>query len=144
MLCWRRSIKAYILISLSLLNYRNPLHDYWYVAGFSVGIYFLCPCVLLLCYYIAMIRSLISLVTFTVVLIVFQLVAINLSGGVSGSLGIRPVTHKCIGFVIEGSTTSALPSGHWGFDTLLHFKYYIPEEREGKRLCLGQDVWMGE
>lgn len=91
-----------------------------------------------------MIRSLISLITFVVFVVVFQLVAINLSGGVGGSLGIRPVTHKCIGLTIDGTTTSALPTGDWGFDTLVHFRYSLPEVREGKRLCLGQDIWMGE
>jgi hypothetical protein len=91
-----------------------------------------------------MIRSLISLCIFAVALVVFQLVSINLSGGVGGSLGIRPVTHKCIGFVIDGVTTSALPSGDWGFDRFLSVRYSLPEEREGARLCLGQDVWLGE
>ena len=91
-----------------------------------------------------MIRSLVSLVVFVVVLVVLQLVAVNFFGGVGGSLGIRPVSHRCIGITIDGVTTSALPSGDWGFDYLLHVRYRLPEEREGVRLCLGQDIWMGE
>lgn len=93
-----------------------------------------------------MIRSIISLAFFVVALVILQLVAINLAGGVGGSLGVRPVSpaHTCVGLTINGATTSALPSGDWGFSYLLHVRYYVPEEREGVQMCLGQDVWMEE
>jgi len=91
-----------------------------------------------------MFRTLYSIASLIVFLVVFQLVTINLTGGAGGSLGIRPVTHKCVGLTIDGVTTSALPSGDWRFDYLLHVHYQLPENREGLQLCLGQDVWSGE
>jgi len=91
-----------------------------------------------------MIRILISLTVFVVTMTVLQLAAVNLSGGVGGTFGIRPVSHRCIGIPVDGATTSALPTGDWGFSFLLDVRYYMPQEREGVEFCLGQDIWMGE
>jgi len=91
-----------------------------------------------------MIRTIVSIIIFIAVLVVLQLAAVNASGGIGGSLGLRPTTHKCIGLPVDGSTTSALPTGDWGFDYLLHVSYQVPENREGVQMCLGQDIWFGE
>lgn len=67
---------------------------------------------------------------------------IHSTGGVAGSFGVRPVSHRCLGFVVADN--DYFPSGEIEFTMFLfHFRYSISHEDE-RPLCVGQDIWYGE
>ncbi|MCJ7707827.1 MAG: hypothetical protein MUO38_09445 [Anaerolineales bacterium] len=77
-----------------------------------------------------------------------QPLLIRAAGGVSGSFGVRPLSHRCLGVTLEGAgDVSPLPVGNLEFQLgLFHFRYSLSEEDKlGNRpICMGQDVWHGE
>jgi hypothetical protein len=77
-----------------------------------------------------------------------QPLVVRAAGGVGGSFGVRPVSHRCLGLVLEGpDRASKLPAGEVEFQLgLFHFRYSLSEEdRLGDGpICVGQDVWYGE
>ena len=51
--------------------------------------------------------------------------------GISGSFGIRPITHDCFGIVIGPSSTVRF--------LYFHIRYFIPSELVDP-FCVGQDI----
>ena len=90
------------------------------------------------------------LITLVVALCLSQLQPLFLrsAGAVDGTFGIRPMSHKCLGFILGVNRgLSQLPIGQVEFHMgLFHFRYAITEEnKSGERpICLGQDLWFGE
>jgi hypothetical protein len=70
------------------------------------------------------------------------------AGAIDGTFGIRPLSHKCLGFTLESRAgLSRLPIGQVEFKMgLFHFRYAIIEKdkSEERPICLGQDLWFGE
>ena len=68
-------------------------------------------------------------------------------GGVGGSFGLRPTSHRCVGLRIKPKgIVEFLPKGDIEFQIpyIFHFRYFIPHEPLDREFCLGQDVWYGE
>ena len=77
---------------------------------------------------------------------ILQFLIFSFSGG-SGSFGLRPATHRCIGFEVDSKTIiNSLPSADIDFHILLfHFNYRVDQkDSDWDRFCLGQDIWFGE
>lgn len=87
------------------------------------------------------------LYTLIVILMIFLLSqmqpwGIERMGGVAGSFGVRPITHKCLGVTI--STNEVFPSGEVEFQLIqFHFRYSVSDDND-RPLCVGQDIWYGE
>jgi hypothetical protein len=67
-------------------------------------------------------------------------------GAVDGTFGIRPMSHQCLGFRLNGASIGWLPAADFRF-TLGSFavRYWVDEEPWPERAyCIGQDVWFGE
>ena len=93
-----------------------------------------------------------------IVLLTFLAIAIFLSqlqpfivkaaGGVNGTFGIRPVSHKCLGVTHQASEGDIWPPvGDIEYTLwLFQFRYTVSEyDRSGHVLmCTGQDLWLGE
>ena len=80
-----------------------------------------------------------------ILLVLFlQILIVPLLGGIGGSFGLRPQTHSCIGIALKQNFIGWLPKGDIEFNTLLHFRYYVPSQFSERSHCLGQDVWFGE
>jgi hypothetical protein len=69
---------------------------------------------------------------------------VGLAGGVNGSFGVRPVSHKCFGFVVYDLGKGFLRPAELEFRLLrFYFRYSVAEVNE-RPLCVGQDIWYGE
>jgi len=70
------------------------------------------------------------------------------AGGVDGTFGVRPVSHKCLGFTHQASEEDFWPPvGDVEFTLwLFQFRYSVSEnDKSGHNLmCTGQDLWFGE
>lgn len=77
-----------------------------------------------------------------------QPVFVSIIGGVAGSFGVRPTSHFCIGFPLDGDTAKTLfPAGEFEFHAgMFHFRYSITQDNlnSAREFCLGQDIWFGE
>jgi hypothetical protein len=73
---------------------------------------------------------------------------IRAAGGVDGTFGVRPVSHKCLGIthqVTEGDFWP--PNGDLEFTLwLFQFRYLVSEKDRSDHslMCTGQDLWFGE
>lgn len=67
-------------------------------------------------------------------------------GGIDGSFGIRPRSHRCIGIVISNKRAlNTFPKGDVAFNFLgKSYVYRIDETRMRHDVCIGQDIWYGE
>lgn len=63
----------------------------------------------------------------------------------SGSTGIRPKTHGCLGITLEADNVHRFfPSARIDF---LSFSYNVVRDRteyKHQKYCLGKDIWYGE
>ena len=67
------------------------------------------------------------------------------SQAVDGSFGIRPKTHKCIGFTVPATVNKYLLRGNISFPLILGKKFvYNVQKEETRDYCIGQDIWLGE
>jgi hypothetical protein len=76
-----------------------------------------------------------------------QPVVIRALHGADGSFGIRPLSHRCLGWAAASEALRFLPGGEWEFHLGgFHFRYSLMKEnlQPGTRLCVGQDLWYGE
>lgn len=93
-------------------------------------------------------KFLILLVSLAFVFVLLQrLLPLIVPGGVGGSFGLRPTSHRCVGLRIKPrGIIEFLPKGDIEFQIpyMLHFRYVIPHEPLDREFCLGQDVWYGE
>ncbi|MEW5941801.1 MAG: hypothetical protein AB1750_19230 [Chloroflexota bacterium] len=91
---------------------------------------------------------LILLIVLALLLLLTQLqpTLLQLSGAVDGSFGLRPTSHKCAGFTLNGDWVAArLSPADWqGKFGRFSLRWFVPEEAGGRDFCLGQDVWFGE
>lgn len=69
---------------------------------------------------------------------------VQLAGGVDGSFGLRPTSHKCIGITISRGGWDIFPQGDLEFRLVrFYFRYSVSSE-DDRPLCVGQDIWYGE
>ena len=89
------------------------------------------------------------LVAIVVLLLILQLqpFIVRARDGVDGSLGFRPMSHDCLGFVSKSNAVSYLPFGELQFQ-ILNFKYRYNFTKDifdsEVDMCAGQDIWFGE
>ncbi len=77
-------------------------------------------------------------------LLQIQTWVVERAGGVDGSFGIRPVTHKCLGFTYLPKGSGIFPSGEVEFNLIrFHFRYSV-SHNDDRPFCVGQDIWYGE
>jgi hypothetical protein len=94
--------------------------------------------------------ALIILMALVAALVLSQLqpLLIKSLGGVAGSFGARPISHRCLGLMLEApGPADSLPLGDVEFRLgLFHFRYSVSEEDLllGRPICVGQDLWYGE
>lgn len=73
---------------------------------------------------------------------------VKAAGGVDGTFGVRPISHKCLGITHQVSEGDFWPpKGDVEFTLwLFQFRYTVSElDRVGSTLfCTGQDLWFGE
>lgn len=86
----------------------------------------------------------ITFIALILLVLFLQILMVPLLGGIGGSFGLRPQNHSCIGIVLGQNFVGWLPKGNIEFNTLLHFRYYVPPQFSEGSYCLGQDVWFGE
>jgi hypothetical protein len=69
-----------------------------------------------------------------------QILFISLMGASEGTLGIRPLTSKCVGVLIRQSELNSLREGVWENDFLVRVRYDV---RRGlsRPYCLGHDLY---
>jgi hypothetical protein len=82
----------------------------------------------------------------SVLLTQLQPALLHALGAVDGTFGLRPVSHKCAGLTLAGTTVArGFPSADWqGRFGFFSIRYLVPPEALGRDFCLGQDVWFGE
>jgi len=96
--------------------------------------------------------------SFFIILLTFLAIAIFLSqlqpfivkaaGAVDGTFGVRPISHNCLGLILNaGENAFWPPPGDVKFHLwLFHFRYDVNEKHkaEQRSMCVGQDLWYGE
>jgi hypothetical protein len=91
---------------------------------------------------------LLTLMTVAFFLSQLQPFILKAAGAVGGTFGVRPISHKCLGFIHEAVDGDFWPPiGDVEFDLwLFQFRYTVSEfDKSGHRLmCTGQDLWFGE
>lgn len=69
-------------------------------------------------------------------------------GGIDGSFGIRPTSHRCLGLQSQPNPIiELLPEADFDFTFILfHFRYTVHSgyANTGRQFCIGQDIWFGE
>lgn len=87
-----------------------------------------------------------ALIVLLVIFLLSQLQpwVIERAGGVDGSFGVRPVTHKCLGFTYSANGSGIFPSGEVEFRLIRFYFRYSVSDDDDRPLCAGQDVWYGE
>lgn len=86
----------------------------------------------------------IAIVLFIALIFLLQIIVVPLMGGVGGSFGLRPHTHRCLGFPIKSKLVGWLPDNDIELNIFLHFRYQVSSEIADRNYCLGQDIWFGE
>jgi len=74
---------------------------------------------------------------------VLQHLVVSAFGGVDGSFGIRPATHRCLGLTVPADYFGWLPACIMEVRWPLYLRYQVGGGRGGG-YCIGQDVWYGE
>lgn len=84
-------------------------------------------------------------IAFVLVVIAFLvLIFFPIPGSVGGAIGLRSMTHRCIGITIDAQSEviKNLPKANLEIGP---FVYWIPDDYYNRRtFCLGRDVWYGE
>ena len=91
---------------------------------------------------------LLTFLVITIFLSQLQPFIVKAAGGVDGTFGVRPVSHRCLGITHQVSEGDFWPPvGYKEFNLwLFQFRYTVTEnDRSGHNLmCTGQDLWFGE